>query len=94
MRTLPLLLALVGSLALVGCQSDTCEYAMDGQCDDATVENAMTAACMAGTDYTDCFSSCADTCPTANDGECDDGGPDSLYSVCSIGTDCGDCGSR
>ncbi|MCA9578171.1 MAG: hypothetical protein R3B40_15375 [Polyangiales bacterium] len=37
---------------------------------------------------------CTNTCRTANDGECDDGGPNSLYSVCQLGTDCADCGAR
>jgi hypothetical protein len=37
---------------------------------------------------------CMDTCPWAFDGECDDGGPGSLYAVCALGTDCGDCGPR
>lgn len=39
-------------------------------------------------------SSCTNTCMHANDGECDDGGPNSLYSVCTLGTDCSDCGAR
>jgi len=37
---------------------------------------------------------CTNTCNYANDGECDDGGPGSQYSVCGLGTDCGDCGPR
>ncbi|MBT3219441.1 MAG: hypothetical protein HN348_10145 [Proteobacteria bacterium] len=37
---------------------------------------------------------CDDTCTYANDGVCDDGGPGSVYSVCSLGTDCTDCGPR
>ena len=37
---------------------------------------------------------CDNTCNTSNDNECDDGGPDSLYSVCALGTDCADCGPR
>ena len=37
---------------------------------------------------------CTNTCGTSHDGECDDGGPNSLYSVCSYGTDCADCGAR
>ncbi len=39
-------------------------------------------------------SMCTNTCNSANDGECDDGGPGAQYSVCSLGTDCGDCGPR
>lgn len=37
---------------------------------------------------------CSNTCGTSNDGECDDGGPNSLYAICTLGTDCGDCGPR
>jgi hypothetical protein len=37
---------------------------------------------------------CTDTCQYANDGWCDDGGPDADFSVCELGTDCGDCGPR
>ena len=37
---------------------------------------------------------CTNTCNTANDNECDDGGPNSLYDVCALGTDCADCGPR
>ena len=35
-----------------------------------------------------------DTCFHAGDGGCDDGGSNSQWSLCSFGTDCGDCGSR
>lgn len=37
---------------------------------------------------------CTNTCRTSNDNECDDGGPNSLYSICALGTDCNDCGPR
>ena len=41
---------------------------------------------------------CANSCPErpsyANDSFCDDGGPSSVYSSCSYGTDCADCGVR
>ncbi len=37
---------------------------------------------------------CTNTCASANDNECDDGGPNSLYSICELGTDCNDCGMR
>ncbi len=37
---------------------------------------------------------CENTCIFAGDGECDDGGPGARYSVCSLGTDCDDCGTR
>jgi hypothetical protein len=37
---------------------------------------------------------CTNTCEFSYDDECDDGGPESLYSFCALGTDCGDCGPR
>ncbi|WP_135210825.1 DUF418 domain-containing protein [Vitreimonas flagellata] len=37
---------------------------------------------------------CSDSCASARDGECDDGGANSLYAVCDLGSDCGDCGIR
>ena len=37
---------------------------------------------------------CENTCEFANDGDCDDGGPGADFSVCGLGTDCGDCGPR
>lgn len=37
---------------------------------------------------------CTDTCGSSGDNECDDGGPDSLYSICTYGSDCSDCGPR
>ena len=37
---------------------------------------------------------CTDGCSDAFDGWCDDGGPGSDYSICALGTDCGDCGPR
>lgn len=37
---------------------------------------------------------CSNTCVTSFDQECDDGGPGSLFSICSLGTDCADCGTR
>jgi subtilisin-like proprotein convertase family protein len=37
---------------------------------------------------------CTNTCGYASDGDCDDGGTGSAYSVCNLGTDCADCGTR
>lgn len=37
---------------------------------------------------------CTNTCTFAGDSECDDGGPGSVFSGCSFGTDCQDCGPR
>lgn len=39
-------------------------------------------------------SECRDDCAYIEDGQCDDGGPGSEHSVCSCGSDCGDCGGR
>ncbi len=39
-------------------------------------------------------SACGNTCVDAFDGWCDDGGPGSDYSICTYGSDCGDCGAR
>lgn len=41
------------------------------------------------------FGRCDDSCDDgdwANDGQCDDGRPQSFSSVCTLGTDCSDCG--
>jgi hypothetical protein len=40
------------------------------------------------------LSHCGEQCSYAGDGECDDGGPGSLTDLCSLGTDCTDCGAR
>jgi hypothetical protein len=37
---------------------------------------------------------CKNTCSYPQDGDCDDGGVGSKYSVCELGTDCADCGTR
>jgi len=39
-------------------------------------------------------SKCTNTCSYAYDNSCDDGGLNSSYNVCTLGTDCSDCGSR
>jgi hypothetical protein len=42
-----------------------------------------------------CFDpSCNNQCGFAYDGDCDDGGPGSDFSLCDLGSDCGDCGPR
>lgn len=38
--------------------------------------------------------SCSEDCPYSKDNQCDDGGPGSTNSVCTLGTDCTDCGPR
>ncbi len=54
---------------------DTCQYALDGECDEPEY-------CAEGTDTTDCGD---DSCASANDNECDE----PLY--CAFGTDTTDC---
>ena len=37
---------------------------------------------------------CTNSCASASDGDCDDGGPGSEFSLCDLGDDCDDCGTR
>jgi hypothetical protein len=37
---------------------------------------------------------CSNECEFAGDGACDDGGPGAEFDLCSLGTDCDDCGAR
>ena len=37
---------------------------------------------------------CSNECEYAGDGACDDGGPGAAFALCSLGTDCDDCGAR
>lgn len=55
--------------------ADTCESALDGECDEPQY-------CAEGTDTTDCGD---DSCASANDGECDE------PQYCDFGTDTTDC---
>ncbi len=88
--------------------SDSCASARDGECDDGGA-NSLYAVCDLGSDCGDCGirteeefraqldangRQCQNTCAYANDNECDDGGPGSLNSLCSYGSDCNDCGAR
>lgn len=88
--------------------TNQCPYAGDGECDDGG-PNALYSLCPLGSDCDDCgvrsasdYQSligddglmCTNGCGSSNDGECDDGGPDSLYAICTLGTDCADCGPR
>jgi hypothetical protein len=68
---------------------DSCQFAFDGECDDALLGG--TGACATGTDCFDCSELiCDDSCQFAFDGECDDaqlGGT----GACAPDTDCSDC---
>ncbi len=37
---------------------------------------------------------CNNTCEYAFDGDCDDSGTNADYSICDLGSDCDDCGTR
>ena len=74
--------------------SDSCIFSLDGECDDGSYDGAFTEGCDRGTDETDFNATCETTCRYDGDGVCDDGGEGSVSAVCSLGTDCSDCGSR
>lgn len=72
--------------------TDSCDYALDLQCDDAAFGG--TGACDPGTDASDCRGLAAggdETCEYAGDGECDE--PGFGTGVCADGTDTLDCGT-
>ena len=88
--------------------TNTCSTAHDNECDDGG-PGSLYSICALGTDCNDCGprgagaaaqvaptgdTICTNTCGSSNDSECDDGGPNSLYSICSYGSDCADCGAR
>ncbi len=77
-------------------QNDTCNYAFDNECDDATFGGS--GACEAGTDTSDCAVLATgrpdDSCDYANDGECDEPRYDGEYVACRDGTDTTDCIGR
>jgi hypothetical protein len=54
----------------------------------------VAASCGEGDDAGGDVELCTNTCVWAHDGDCDDGGPGSDFSLCELGTDCGDCGPR
>lgn len=95
-----------GASAQVLCDN-SCTTAFDNECDDGGT-NSMYSTCTLGSDCSDCGprttgdafpvptpgALCTNTCSTANDNECDDGGPNSMYAICALGSDCNDCGPR
>jgi len=70
--------------------ADSCQWANDGECDDPGIG---TGACVAGTDYSDCWRIATgvedDSCRWANDGECDE--PHLGTGACLQATDFSDC---
>lgn len=84
------LLALVPASMRAQLGDDSCQYAVDGECDDVTFGG--TVYCDVGTDASDCRALALggeDSCRWANDGECDEYGLGATY--CTSGTDVTDC---
>lgn len=97
-------LTLVLSPLAAPAQDNSCEWANDGECDDARFGG--TGACGAGTDTNDCRAAARavigrltpdlraslgdDSCVYAHDGECDDGRYGGT-GACRDGTDLSDC---
>ncbi|GGK27840.1 trypsin-like serine peptidase [Salinarimonas ramus] len=76
----------------VALDANTCEYAIDGECDEPGIG---TGVCAAGTDSWDCRRRgvlSADACHFANDGECDE--PSIGTALCPRRTDTTDCRGR
>lgn len=83
---------LVPSTILARLGGDSCRWASDRECDDASFGG--TGACAPGTDRTDCRALAIggdDSCRWANDGECDE--PSIGTGACTSGTDSTDCAS-
>jgi hypothetical protein len=84
---------------------NSCQWAFDGECDDANYPNAVTNACPPGTDTADCTGAGPgpvpgqgpaaqgdNSCQWAFDGECDDPNyPNAVTNACAPGTDTADC---
>jgi protease YdgD len=74
-------------------QDDSCEYALDRECDEARYDG--TGACADGTDTADCRLLAQglsdDSCEWANDGECDEPRYFDATGACVNGTDATDC---
>ncbi len=68
------------------CVTDCC-VSVEIDSDDQTL-------CSPNTEFCNDNGKCINTCPYASDGDCDDGGPSSDFSLCELGTDCADCGTR
>lgn len=93
MTRLPLLLVLATLAAPALAQDDSCEYALDRECDEARYDG--TGACADGTDTTDCRLLAQglsdDSCEWARDGECDEPRYFNGTGACVNGTDATDC---
>ena len=84
------LLDLVPDTLRASLGDDTCQYANDGECDDANFGG--TIYCDPGTDASDCRAMAMggeDSCRWANDNECDE--PGIGTDNCTSGTDVTDC---
>jgi protease YdgD len=92
MRPLAALILLVAACAASAAENDSCEWALDGECDEARFGGG--GECAWGTDTSDCQTLArglwTDVCTTAQNGICEEprfGGPTS----CTDGTDRSDC---
>jgi len=92
--SLALLLAVLAAPALA--QDDSCEFALDRECDEA--RHGGTGACTDGTDTADCALLAQglsdDSCEWANDGACDEPRYAVSTGACANGTDATDCADQ
>lgn len=85
---LALAVVMAASLPAAAQPGNTCEWALDGECDEPRVGTGL---CSPGTDSWDCRRSgqyTANGCYWSNDGECDEPGGTNL---CPSGSDTADC---
>jgi len=94
--------ALIAAANVTSDSANTCQWAFDGECDEARYQGNSTDACTAGTDTFDCqgrvlrnaasTTSTGDSCEWARDGECDESRyAGNATSLCNAGTDTTDC---
>ena len=75
-----------------GSLNSLCPFGSD--CADCGVRTGSAPAPTPTPTPTPTAAGCTNACTYAYDGDCDDGGPGADTSLCSFGTDCGDCGPR
>ncbi|MEE8272945.1 MAG: caspase family protein, partial [Alphaproteobacteria bacterium] len=82
-------------------EGNSCEWAYDGECDDARFVGNDTSVCASGTDAADCAglplrstqsTALGNSCEFAFDGDCDE--PSRGTGLCATGTDTADCSVR
>ncbi len=93
------LAALAAAAEVTGGSANTCQWAFDGECDEARFQGNATEACTDGSDTFDCQGhslrqsvGAGDSCEWARDGECDDARyVGNASGACTAGTDTTDC---